>query len=237
MITKDLIRDSIRDGSIRFGISPYTTGTICQIGETDSFDLGIYYKPGEETAKMEREAFLQDDCINAVFDGLEYFRQGDYYDKLRYNDCEEYLLTEYRKSHTGEHLLVKEDFYRKYQFKEIKARVSLSGLIADYRQLMFAAQNESWDDDDIQCANGHGISNAGCEQCGNCRYRESGDCNSEEGIIKLACGFVYNMGEHPFAKEGQLLEALSVDDTNKPIDVEDDGETTYKYSEIFDCLS
>lgn len=76
MITKRMVRDGIRNRSIRFVTDPnMKTGTVCQIGEH-----WIYF--GGETAEwMQPEDYLRavslEDIVNEVFDVLEDFRRSD----------------------------------------------------------------------------------------------------------------------------------------------------------------
>ena len=76
MITKRMVRDGIRNGSIRFVTDPnMKTGTVCQIGEH-----WIYF--GGETAEwMQPGDYLRavslEDIVNEVFDVLENFRRSD----------------------------------------------------------------------------------------------------------------------------------------------------------------
>ena len=75
MITKRMVRDGIRNGSIRFVTYPnMEVGTVCQIGEH-----WIYF--GGETAEgMQPEDYLRampmEDIVNEVFDVLEVFRRN-----------------------------------------------------------------------------------------------------------------------------------------------------------------
>lgn len=75
MITKEMVRDGIRNGSIRFVTDPnMEAGTVCQIGEH-----WIYF--GGETAEgMQPEDYLRavpmEDIVNEVFDVLEDFRRS-----------------------------------------------------------------------------------------------------------------------------------------------------------------
>lgn len=75
MITKEMVRDGIRNGSVRFVTDPnMEAGTVCQIGEH-----WIYF--GGETAEgMQPEDYLHavpmEDIVNEVFDVLEDFRRS-----------------------------------------------------------------------------------------------------------------------------------------------------------------
>ncbi len=77
MITKDMIRTCIRNGSIRLGTDPnMDSGTVCKIGDN------WFYFGGETAEEMEPEAYLRavpmDDVIDEIFLALEDFRQdGD----------------------------------------------------------------------------------------------------------------------------------------------------------------
>lgn len=75
MITKEMVRDGIRNGSVRFVTDPnMEAGTVCQIGEH-----WIYFG-GEIAEGMQPEDYLHavpmEDIVNEVFDVLEDFRRS-----------------------------------------------------------------------------------------------------------------------------------------------------------------
>ena len=77
MITKEMVRDGIHDGSIRFVKDPNMEhGTVCQIGG------GWFYFGGETAEGMQPEEYLRavpsEDIVSEVYDMLEAFRvSGD----------------------------------------------------------------------------------------------------------------------------------------------------------------
>ena len=62
------------------------------------------------------------------------------------------------------------------------------------------------DGSDIQCANGHDISDAGGVQCDTCPHYHK-DCDAEAGRLMLHGGYVYDMSEYS-SKDEKLLDIL-----------------------------
>ena len=90
MITKRMVRDGIRNGSIRFVTDPnMKIGTVCQIGEH-----WICFG-GETVEWMQPEDYLRavslEDIVNEVFDVLEDFRRSDETFRDEYAYYEAYL--------------------------------------------------------------------------------------------------------------------------------------------------
>lgn len=89
MITKVMVRDGIRNGSIRFIRDPNMDhGTVCQIGD-DWFYFGCL-KAEELNPDEYIETVPEDDVVGLIFNTLEEFREDDTFD-VEYAYCEAYL--------------------------------------------------------------------------------------------------------------------------------------------------
>lgn len=89
MITKVMVRDGIRNGSIRFIRDPnMDRGTVCQIGD-DWFYFGCL-KAEELNPDEYIETVPEDDVVDLIFNTLEEFREDDTFD-VEYAYCEAYL--------------------------------------------------------------------------------------------------------------------------------------------------
>ena len=89
MITKVMVRDGIRNGSIRFIRDPNMDhGTVCQIGG-DWFYFGCL-KAEELNPDEYIETVPEDDVVGLIFNTLEEFREDDIFD-VEYAYCEAYL--------------------------------------------------------------------------------------------------------------------------------------------------
>lgn len=97
MITKEMVRDGIHDGSIRFVKDPNMEhGTVCQIG-------GGWFCFGGETAEgMQPEEYLRavpsEDIVSEVYDMLEAFRVSveEFEDEYAYYEA--YLIERWSAS-------------------------------------------------------------------------------------------------------------------------------------------
>lgn len=91
MITKEMVRDGIRNGSIHFAKDPNMEhGTVCQIG-------GYWFYFGGETAEgMQPEEYLRavssEDIASEVYDTLEEFRVSGEEFEAEYAYYEAYLI-------------------------------------------------------------------------------------------------------------------------------------------------
>lgn len=97
MITKEMVRDGIHDGSIRFVKDPnMERGTVCQIGD-DWFYFG-----GETAEGMQPEEYLRavpsEDIVSEVYDTLEEFRVSGEEFEDEYDYYEAYLIERWSAS-------------------------------------------------------------------------------------------------------------------------------------------
>ncbi len=97
MITKEMVRDGIHDGSIRFVKDPNMEhGTVCQIGG------GWFYFGGETAEGMQPEEYLRavpsEDIVSEVYDMLEAFRVSGEELEDEYAYYEAYLIERWSAS-------------------------------------------------------------------------------------------------------------------------------------------
>lgn len=97
MITKEMVRDGIHDGSIRFVKDPNMEhGTVCQIGD------GWFCFGGETAEGMQPEEYLRavpsEDIVSEVYDMLEAFRVSveEFEDEYAYYEA--YLIERWSAS-------------------------------------------------------------------------------------------------------------------------------------------
>lgn len=96
MITKEMVRDGIHNGSICFVKDPNMEhGTVCQIGD-DWFYFGCL-KAEELDPDEYVESMPEDDVVGLVFNTLEEFREDGVFDD-EYAYCEAYLTERWSAS-------------------------------------------------------------------------------------------------------------------------------------------
>lgn len=91
MITKEMVRDGIRNGSVQFVTDPnIEAGTVCQIGDH------WFYFGGETAEGMQPDEYLRDvpmgDIVSKVHDTLEEFRVSGEEFEDEYAYYEMYLI-------------------------------------------------------------------------------------------------------------------------------------------------